>query len=511
LSYYDWTSTYGRFEVDGVLIPVAVTTTVAPTPAQVAFMASTTLTATARDAANQIIPDMAYAWTSSNPSAVAVTPAGPGTATAIAMGAGSPTITATPVQGASGAASVNVNTGALAVHDSFTAADLTALSTHVPEVNLPVGLWRISGSGATVNANHARANGADWNPITATIDSGISNGIVGVDWTPGESQSAAALVARASDPNNYLTAVYWSRMLQSQARLALVQVGSTVLRVDQNPAGQNTLFDRIVLAYAATTDVPENGDNCTMQCRGVEGGIACTITCQPGIIELPLPGPFPAPPGPPGEPPGTGPPPGGYTPCTVGELRVNNEGTPSCDPDPGQPGGQSALRTGIYAKPHRVGPLNYFHVAIRIVVTEAERNSHPRWKSVFVYDLGTGYWLATIGGAPTSLPCGGFLGSAINRPSGLWNTPALVPEKLTYDASQEHQLIDALFELDDAYGDDALYYCWPGLNDEYYNSNSYAAGLLIAAGVTLPVFPWLNDSLFPGWSKPLPTDRFLRP
>jgi hypothetical protein len=213
LSYYDWASTYGNFEVDGAFVPVAATTSVVPTPTQVTFLASTTLTAVARDGANQVIPDASFAWSSSNTGAVAIVPASGNTATAIAVGAGGATITATPTNGASGAANVTVNTGAVAVHDSFSGVNATPLAAHAPEVNVPGDPWSVTGSGVALSGQRAAANGADWNPITATIDSGMADGTVGIDWLPGPGYQAAALVVRATDANNYLTALYWSRTL----------------------------------------------------------------------------------------------------------------------------------------------------------------------------------------------------------------------------------------------------------------------------------------------------------
>lgn len=213
LSYYDWMSAYANFRIDGVFVPMAATTSVAPTPTQVTFLASTTLTATARDAASQSIPDTSFSWASSNPNAIAIVPASGNTATAIAVGAGAATITATPANGASGAANVTVNTGAVAIHDSFSGSDATLLTAHAPEVDTRGASWSTTGSGAALNANRVVPRGADWNPITATIESGISDGVIGVDWLPGPSYQAAALIARATDDDNYFLALYWSRVV----------------------------------------------------------------------------------------------------------------------------------------------------------------------------------------------------------------------------------------------------------------------------------------------------------
>src|SRR5262249_13435203 len=155
LSHFDWQSTYGNFEVTGVYAPPAATVAITPSPMEVSLLTSGTLTATAYDAAHRVIPGMSFSWASSNPSIVAVTPLGIDAASAVALGAGSATITATPVHGSAGVATVSVNTGAVAVLDTFTAADATPLATHAPEVDVAAGSWSVTGSGAVLRSGHA--------------------------------------------------------------------------------------------------------------------------------------------------------------------------------------------------------------------------------------------------------------------------------------------------------------------------------------------------------------------
>jgi hypothetical protein len=57
------------------------------------------------------------------------------------------------------------------------------------------------------------AGGADWAGILATIDSGVSDATIAVDWTPGGESAYGAVVARATDAANYIVAYYWSGTL----------------------------------------------------------------------------------------------------------------------------------------------------------------------------------------------------------------------------------------------------------------------------------------------------------
>src|SRR5438105_3146352 len=82
-----------------------------------------------------LVGNMNFSWTTSNPTAVTVASATGNTATVTGAGAGGATITAIPVQGSSSTATVTVNTGPVAVFDTFSGANATALTVHTPEVN----------------------------------------------------------------------------------------------------------------------------------------------------------------------------------------------------------------------------------------------------------------------------------------------------------------------------------------------------------------------------------------
>jgi hypothetical protein len=214
LSYYDWMSTYSTFEVDGVFVPTASTTSVTPASPAVPLFHSVTLTATAYDAGNNVIPNMSFSWSTSNSTAVSVAALTASTTFATGVGAGGATITATPLNGSGSTAAVTVNTGPVVVYDTFVGANSTALWSHAPEVNTASGTWSANGSGAFLSSNRATAGGADWNPITASIDAGIADGIVETDWTPGGLDvPVATIIARMSNSTNYLLAHYWQQNL----------------------------------------------------------------------------------------------------------------------------------------------------------------------------------------------------------------------------------------------------------------------------------------------------------
>src|SRR5689334_20169016 len=98
----------------------------------------------------------------------------------------------------------------IVVRDRFNG---TTLANHAPDTNLPNGAWSVTGSGALLWGQRAWAAGADWAGILATIDAGVADGTVAVDWTPAGDMPYGAVIARATDAANYLVASYWSGTL----------------------------------------------------------------------------------------------------------------------------------------------------------------------------------------------------------------------------------------------------------------------------------------------------------
>src|ERR1051325_9319973 len=106
---------------------------------------------------------------------------------------------------------VHAGADQVVIQDHF--GGTTTLANHGPDINLPNAVWSVTGSGATLWNHMAWAAGADWSGILATIDSGVADGTIAVDWTPGGDMPYGAIVARATDAANYLIAYYWSGTL----------------------------------------------------------------------------------------------------------------------------------------------------------------------------------------------------------------------------------------------------------------------------------------------------------
>jgi RHS repeat-associated protein len=104
----DRTSTFDDFSVTGALAPVVSTLTVDQTAIAIAPYEATTLTATARDAAGQVIPDAVLTWTSSAPAIASVNPVSLVSGVINPSFIGSTTITAQDVRGLAPAVSIPV-------------------------------------------------------------------------------------------------------------------------------------------------------------------------------------------------------------------------------------------------------------------------------------------------------------------------------------------------------------------------------------------------------------------
>lgn len=106
------------------------------------------------------------------------------------------------------------------------------------------------------------------------------------------------------------------------------------------------------------------------------------------------------------------------------------------------------------------------------------------------------------------MACSGTLVSGVNRGSDLTIPPQDPLELLAYPLVAEDSIIEELLARDTAYDDDLPYACFPENDPGYYNSNSFAAGLLTAAGLPAPRFANRVPALFPGVRRPVPMFRF---
>ena len=98
------------------------------------------------------------------------------------------------------------------VYDAFTAADGTALTSHVADVSQAGQAWEVSATGSgtagtpIVQSGEAGAGtGATATWVGSTVDAGASDAILGVDYHVGATGSPwGGVIARATDGNNYL-------------------------------------------------------------------------------------------------------------------------------------------------------------------------------------------------------------------------------------------------------------------------------------------------------------------
>jgi len=176
---------------------------------------------------------------------------------------------------------------------------------------------------------------------------------------------------------------------------------------------------------------------------------------------------------------------------------------------------------GIFAKSQTV-PLTgeREHIAIKIIPQNqalwSGLSGSPLYAVFFQNKDVFGHWFATLGAGPgqdvdiVPSQCLGQLPlvSGANRREDV-NAPPAHFELLDYDrrVDAEDELISRLFALAlEGYQNNLTYYCLPeGLPG--YNSNSFAAGLLNAAGLALPLFP--SAVRTPGWEKPVPVNQFF--
>lgn len=189
--------------------------------------------------------------------------------------------------------------------------------------------------------------------------------------------------------------------------------------------------------------------------------------------------------------------------------------------DVGNRSGQLAVRRagmGIFLKSQdALSPfLVVQHNSVRVVPFNQDwLASQPSLDSGATDGFGNRYFTLGAGlpdGIDTGPTCGGGnLTKGINR-TGDVNKPVKALRKLPVAPVSEGALILSLLNHFDGYANNVPYWCTPGDPDSTtglaYNSNSFAHGLLHAAGVpheeSAPRLP------APGWSLPLPA-QFFRP
>ena len=170
---------------------------------------------------------------------------------------------------------------------------------------------------------------------------------------------------------------------------------------------------------------------------------------------------------------------------------------------------------GIWAKTHLAFPspfdlIRYRHVSIRVVPADPqkwlERGIELRGTDAF----GNGYFTIGAGSdtTDTNSRCAGTLVADLNRLADYVTPPWDPLELLPYSRAAEDNLIQELLGKTAAYKDDLPYACRPEQNPGYFNSNSFAHGLLNAVRLGLPRMPERMPTLVPGWLTPVPRSKF---
>ncbi|MCP3994164.1 MAG: RHS repeat protein, partial [bacterium] len=162
--------------------------------------------------------------------------------------------------------------------------------------------------------------------------------------------------------------------------------------------------------------------------------------------------------------------------------------------------------TGIFVQAHdvvagRPGIRNACHLSIKIVPRNQQKwIAHP--SKHFRIHPGSRVAFATLGAGPERPPAFGSLISEYNREYDVGKSKAFF-EKIGHSVDED-KLITYIMGVDAIYPDDQEYVLRPKLGKPGYNSNSYVAGILLAAGLQPPSFMLLHPELFPGAAKPLP-------
>ncbi|HQP12203.1 MAG TPA: hypothetical protein PK470_05525, partial [Candidatus Omnitrophota bacterium] len=152
----------------------------------------------------------------------------------------------------------------------------------------------------------------------------------------------------------------------------------------------------------------------------------------------------------------------------------------------------------IYIRSHRVFGSQYLHSSILIV---------PDNQNLYINDdrfikHSNGKLYLTLGAAP-SIPGGfGSLVSDLNRSYDRAENNIRQGEVTLPCGVDEDSYIKNLLEADKNYQDNLKYQTFP---KDYYNSNSYVAGLIQYTGGILPGL-W---GVLPGIDRPIPGEYFM--
>ena len=166
--------------------------------------------------------------------------------------------------------------------------------------------------------------------------------------------------------------------------------------------------------------------------------------------------------------------------------------------------GNAGANNALQIMAQKVPPSDKSHLTI-VHTPEPNEQELYTTKEGYVQDKTSGLWIRTWGAGP-SMVIAGDLVSNNNRTRDIdlsikiYQSPNLVP------LNQESNYTNLLNQLDNNYKDNLSYDPFPNLgNSSGYNSNSYASGLLNAAGIDSPQ---INNLTLPGYRKPIPAENF---
>jgi hypothetical protein len=124
------------------------------------------------------------------------------------------------------AAAIYVVSDDLLIHDTFTGVPGTLLPVHAPDLNLTGGSWTVTaGSPMPMLSSGMVAIGSGSGHLQSTIDSGVADMAMRVDYHVGAGPGMGALAFRFTDVNNHLVLVTYLNQLQLYRR----QAGSYML------------------------------------------------------------------------------------------------------------------------------------------------------------------------------------------------------------------------------------------------------------------------------------------
>ena len=137
------------------------------------------------------------------------------------------------------------------IHDEFTGADGTALTSHaIAPTNTPATSWTAVSGTWQIQSNTAQLVSTDPNATkSATVDAGVADAVVSVDMTiPAAGSFAAGIIAR-SQGAAYWECFYWNL---ARSQLVLRESGGTV-RASANVTLTGTETMEVTLDGASIT------------------------------------------------------------------------------------------------------------------------------------------------------------------------------------------------------------------------------------------------------------------